>query len=202
MGAQDIISLIDSGIRQSDRLVKLDSPVGTDILLPQMVVGTSRLGRNFEFSLDVVSLKESLELKTLIAQPVTLWIQQANKSYRPQHGYVHTARRLGADGRLTSYQLVFSSWLHFLKFRKDARIFQDKTVETILEVVFQGHPQAIGAYRFDIRKPSPARSFCVQYEDDWNFVHRLLESEGGITTSSTPMTASRIRSSSPTTCIL
>lgn len=178
MGAQDIISLIDSGIRQSDRLVKLDSPVGTDILLPQMVVGTSRLGRNFEISLDVVSLKESLELKTLIAQPVTLWIQQADKSYRPQHGYVHTARRLGADGRLTSYQLVFSSWLHFLKFRKDARIFQDKTVETILEVVFQGHPQAIGAYRFDIRKPSPTRSFCVQYEDDWNFVHRLLESEG------------------------
>lgn len=178
MGAQDLIALMNSGFIQSDRLVKLDTPAGPDVLLPQIVVGTARLGRNYEYAVDVVSLRDSLELKSLIAQPVTLWIQQADKSYRPRHGYVHTARRLGADGQLTSMQLIFSSWLHFLKFRKDARIFQDQSVEAILETVFQGHPQAVGAYRIEVRKPSPTRSFCVQYEDDWNFVHRLLEAEG------------------------
>nr|WP_256252854.1 type VI secretion system tip protein VgrG [Burkholderia ubonensis] len=178
MGAQDLIALMNSGLIQSDRLVKLDTPAGPDVLLPQIVVGTARLGRNYEYAVDVVSLRDSLELKSLIAQPVTLWIQQANKSYRPRHGYVHTARRLGADGQLTSMQLIFSSWLHFLKFRKDARIFQDQSVEAILETVFQGHPQAVGAYRIEVRKPSPTRSFCIQYEDDWNFVHRLLEAEG------------------------
>ncbi|MEX3984290.1 type VI secretion system Vgr family protein [Paraburkholderia sp. EG287A] len=178
MGAQDIISIMQSGLFQTERLVKLDSPAGVNVLLPQIVLGTSRLGRNYEYAVDVVSLNSALELKTLIAQPVTLWLQRADKSYRPQHGYVHTARRLGADGELTSYQLVYSSWLHFLKFRKDARIFQDKSVETILESVFQGHPQAAGAFRFDIQNASPVRSFCVQYEDDWTFVHRLLESEG------------------------
>ncbi|KVU68092.1 type VI secretion system Vgr family protein [Burkholderia ubonensis] len=178
MGAQDLIALMNSGLIQSDRVVKLDTPAGPDVLLPQIVVGAARLGRNYEYAVDVVSLRDSLELKSLIAQPVTLWIQQADKSYRPRHGYVHTARRLGADGQLTSMQLIFSSWLHFLKFRKDARIFQDQSVEAILETVFQGHPQAVGAYRIEVRKPSPTRSFCVQYEDDWNFVHRLLEAEG------------------------
>ncbi|WP_126223563.1 type VI secretion system Vgr family protein [Burkholderia ambifaria] len=178
MGAQDLIALLNSGLRQSDRLVKLDTPVGPDVLLPQIVVGTARLGRNFEYAVDVVSLRDSLELKSLIAQPVTLWIQQADKTYRPLHGYVHTARRLGSDGQLTAFQLTFSSWLHFLKFRKDARIFQDKTVESILDAVFGKHPQAYGGYRFELQKRSPSRSFCVQYEDDWNFVHRLLESEG------------------------
>ncbi|KVP96834.1 type VI secretion protein [Burkholderia ubonensis] len=178
MGVQDIISLLNAGVLQSDRLVKLDTPAGPNVLLPQIVVGTARLGRNYEYAVDVVSLRDSLELKSLIAQPVTLWLQQADKTYRPRHGYVHTARRLGADGQLTSFQLTFSSWLHLLKFRKDARIFQDKTVEAILETVFQGHPHAVGAYRFELRTPSPARSFCVQYEDDWNFVHRLLEAEG------------------------
>jgi len=178
MGAQDLIALLNSGLRQSDRLVKLDTPVGPDVLLPQVVVGTARLGRNFEYAVDVVSLRDSLELKSLIAQPVTLWIQQADKSYRPLHGYVHTARRLGSDGQLTAFQLTFSSWLHFLKFRKDARIFQDKTVESILDAVFGKHPQAYGGYRFELQKRSPSRSFCVQYEDDWNFVHRLMESEG------------------------
>ncbi|KVZ91120.1 type VI secretion system Vgr family protein [Burkholderia ubonensis] len=178
MGAQDLIALMSSGLLQSDRLVKLDTPAGPDVLLPHIVVGVARLGGNFEYAVDVVSLRDSLELKSLIAQPVTLWIQQADKTYLPRHGYVHTARRLGADGQLTSMQLVFSSWLHFLRFRKDARIFQDQSVEAILETVFQGHPQAVGAYRIEVRTPSPSRSFCVQYEDDWNFVHRLMESEG------------------------
>ncbi|WP_114814971.1 type VI secretion system Vgr family protein [Paraburkholderia kururiensis] len=178
MGAQDLISIINAGISQQDRLLKLDSPLGPDVLLPQRAVGHSRMGRNFEFTVDVVSLKDSVELKSLIAQPVTLWIQQSDRSYLPHHGYVHTVRRLGSDGRLTSYQLAFSSWLHFLKFRKDARIFQEMTVESILEAVFDNHPQARGAYRFALRNPTPNRSFCVQYEDDWNFAHRLMESEG------------------------
>ncbi|MET3551971.1 type VI secretion system tip protein VgrG [Burkholderia sp. 567] len=178
MGAQDLIALLNSGLRQFERIVKLDTPAGPDVLLPHIVVGTAGLGRNFEYAVDVVSLRDSLELKSLIAQPVTLWIQQADRTYRPVHGYVHTARRLGSDGQLTAFQLTFSSWLHFLKFRKDARIFQDKTVESILEAVFAKHPQAHGAYRFELQKRSPVRSFCVQYEDDWNFVHRLMESEG------------------------
>ncbi len=167
-----------SGIYQTDRLLKLDTPLGSDVLLPQRAIGESRIGRNFEFTVDVASLSGEIELKTLVAQPVTLWIQQTDKSYLPHHGYVHTVRRLGADGQLTNYQLTFSSWLHFLKFRKDARIFQDETVESILEAVFAGHPQARGAYRFALQKPTPSRSFCVQYEDDWNFAHRLMESEG------------------------
>ncbi|UXU90009.1 type VI secretion system Vgr family protein [Burkholderia sp. S-53] len=178
MGAQDLIALINSGLIQSDRIVKLDTPAGPNVLLPHIVVGTARLGGNFEIAVDIVSPQDSIELKSLIAQPVTLWIQQSDKTYRSRHGYVHTARRLGADGRLVSLQIIFSSWLHFLKFRKDARIFQDQTVEAILETVFQGHPQAVGAYRIEVTKPSPVRSFCVQCEDDWTFVHRLMESEG------------------------
>ncbi len=178
MNSQDIIALFGSGVLQSGRLMTLNTLLGPNQLVPHIAVGKSRLGRNFEFVLDVVSLKDSIALKTLIAQPVTLWTQQADESYLPHHGYIHTARRLGSDGQLTTYQLAFSSWLHFLKFRKDARIFQDMTAQDIIAAVFQEHPQAAGAYRFDERNAAPARSFCVQFEDDWNFVHRLLESEG------------------------
>lgn len=178
MNSQDIIALFGSRVLQSGRLMTLDTPLGPNQLVPHIAVGKSRLGRNFEFVLDVVSLQDSIALKTLIAQPVTLWTQQADESYLPHHGYIHTARRLGSDGQLTTYQLAFSSWLHFLKFRKDARIFQDMTAQDIIAAVFQEHPQAASAYRFDVGNAAPARSFCVQFEDDWNFVHRLLESEG------------------------
>ena len=178
MGAQDIIAAIKGGLLQSDRLLKLDTPLGANVLLPQRLVGQSRLGRDYEFTLDAVSTNDNIELKTLIAQPVTLWMQQTDQSYAPHHGYVHTARRLGSDSTLTSYQIGFVSWMHFLRFRKDARIWQDKPADEILIDVFNMHPQAQGAFRFALRNPLPQRSFCVQYEDDWNFCHRLMETEG------------------------
>jgi uncharacterized protein involved in type VI secretion and phage assembly len=75
-------------------------------------------------------------------------------------------------------QFGFASWMHFLRFRKDARIWQNKSADTILADVFGMHPQARGAFRFVLKNLLPSRSFCMQYEDDWNFVHRLMESEG------------------------
>lgn len=163
---------------QTDRLIKLDTPLGPNVLVPQRVVGYSRLGRHFEFTADVVSNSDNIELKTLIAQRVTLWIQQSDKSYQPHSGYVHTARRLGSNGGLTTYQLSFASWMHFLKFRRDQRIWQEKTVEEIIRDVFNAHPQARGQFQFILSRPLTSRSYCRQDEDDWNFVHRLLETEG------------------------
>ncbi|AJZ59033.1 Rhs element Vgr family protein [Paraburkholderia fungorum] len=178
MGAQDIIGALTGAFVQSDRLLKLDTSLGNSVLLPQRVVGHSRIGRHYEITADVVSTSNAIELKKLIAQPVTLWVQQTDRSYLPHHGYVHTARRLGSDSGLTSYQIGYASWMHFLRFRKDARIWQDKPADEILTDVFNMHPQAQGAFRFALSKPLPSRSFCMQYEDDWNFVHRLMENEG------------------------
>lgn len=178
MGAQDLISSIAAGLIQSSRLLKLETPLGDNVLLPQRVVGCSRIGRDSGFRIDVVSTNENIELKQLISQPVTLWIQQTDQSYLPHHGYVHTARRLGADGGLTGYQLEFASWLHFLKFRKDARIWQDVPADAILTDIFNAHPQARGFFRFALQNALPQRSFCVQYESDWNFCQRIMEVEG------------------------
>ncbi|SCZ26282.1 MULTISPECIES: type VI secretion system Vgr family protein [Burkholderia] len=163
---------------QHERLVKLDTPLGPDILLPHRVKGWSRLGRQFEFIVDAVSVSDNIELKKLIAQPVTLWIQQSDQSYAPHHGYVHSARRLGSDSGVTYYQIAFASFLHFLKFRRDQRIWQDQSAEDIIADVLNQHPQAKGRFAFRLYQPVPIRSFCMQDEDDWNFVHRLMESEG------------------------
>ena len=182
MAALDSILALSNGLVQSSRLVKLDTPLGNNVLLPQRVVGHSRIGRDGLFTVDALSTSDTIELKTLIAQPVTLWILQSDQSYLPHHGYVHKAARLGSDGNLGHYQIGFASWLNFLRFRSDARIWQDKTADLILTDVFNQHPQAQGAFRFDLRltsrQPVQPRSYCVQYEDDWNFCMRLMEQEG------------------------
>jgi type VI secretion system secreted protein VgrG len=177
--AQATLAALGVGLSQQSRLLKLDTPLGADVLLPHRVVGHDRLGRGYTYTLDVLSLQSDIELKQLIAKPVTLWIQQADKrSYLPVHGYVHQAGMLGHDGQFTVYQLAFSSWLHFLQFRQDARIWQDKTTEDILADVFNQHTQARGHFRFDLTQPAPSRSYCTQYESDWNFAMRLMEEEG------------------------
>jgi type VI secretion system secreted protein VgrG len=174
---QDIESLT-KGIGQQNRLLKLDTPLGPDVLLPQRVVGHERLGRSYEYTVDLISLRDHIALKELIAQPVTLWLRQTDCSYAPVHGYVHRIKKLGSDGQFTVCQLCFSPWMHFLKFRQDARIWQDKTVEDILADVFNVHPEGQGNFRFEINEAVPPRSYCTQYETDWHFAQRLMEEEG------------------------
>ncbi|MGA4289075.1 type VI secretion system Vgr family protein [Ralstonia nicotianae] len=174
----EVGNAIRSGMVQAGRMVKLDTPLGADNLLPQRVYGRSRIGRNYEFRIDAIHVLDAFKPRDLMAQPVTLWIQQTDHTYAPHHGYVHTVHKIGSDGGVHAVQLTVSSWLHFLHYRHDARNWQDKTVEQILADVFNRHQRAQGAFRFVLRNPLPVRSFVQQFEDDWNFVHRLMEEEG------------------------
>ena len=172
---------LDAGIEQTNRALILETPLGAQALLPQRVGGESRIGRAFEQTIDVVSRERAIELKKLMAKPVTLWIRQRDDSYLPYHAFVFATRRLGSEGGFTYYQLSLSSWTRFLRHRKDARIFQDVTTADILAQVFDGHWLARGNYRFDVADRGAKRSYCTQYETDYNFVHRLMESEGWFT---------------------
>lgn len=179
MNMTDLVQAIRGGLIQQDRLLKTDIPsLPNDTLVPHRAVTSAELGRDFSVALDMLSAAGDIELKKLIARPMTLWIQQADKSYVPANGYIHTARRLGANGSLTSYQMTFASWMYFLKFRSDMRNWQDKSVDEIITDVFNEHPQAKGYFQFALSQPLPQRSYCRQSESDWNFVHRLMEDEG------------------------
>ncbi|KVN89535.1 hypothetical protein WL76_10595 [Burkholderia ubonensis] len=73
MSVQDIVRAMQGALLQQDRLLKLDTPLGDNVLLPQRSLGWSRIGRHFDFTLDVLSTRNDLKLKSLIGQPVTLW---------------------------------------------------------------------------------------------------------------------------------
>lgn len=175
---QPVWDMFCAGIGQERRLLRLDTSLGPDALLPQRVHGYDRLSDGFDYTVDVLSLDNKVELKQLIAQELTLWTLQDDASYQPIHGFIHTVSRLGSDGHLSAYQIVFSSCLHFLKFRKDARIWQDQGADDIIADVLGGHPQCAGKFRFQLNQIVRRRSYCTQYETDWQFVMRLLESEG------------------------
>ena len=179
MGSNALSEAAYAGGSQRGRLIRLDTPLGEDWLLPLYAKGVSRLGRDYEFVVEAASVKgREIDLQAMIGKPVTLWLQQTDGGYSPHHGFVTTFSRLASDGYLSFYQLRFCSWLCFLPLRRDMRDWQEQTGEQILADVFDQHPQASGAYRFDLRESMPQYSNRVQWEDDWNFVHRSLEEAG------------------------
>ncbi|USZ50112.1 type VI secretion system Vgr family protein [Halomonas sp. DN3] len=167
----------DVALSQDQRLLKLK--MAGQSLIPHRLVGEESMSRPFRYRLDVISQRGDIELKTLMAQPATLSIRQADGQYRQHSGLVESAALLGEDGGVYYYQLTLVPWLTMLSLGRDSRIFQDLSVIEVIEAVFAQHPIARGGWRFDLRREYPARSYCVQYrESDYHFVNRLMEQEG------------------------
>jgi hypothetical protein len=149
MAFTKLFDAIFYGGAQRNRLLKLDTPLGEDWLLPLYAKGAARIGRDYEFIVDTISSHgEDIDLTALIGKPVTLWLQQTDGSYLPHHGYVHAFSRLGADGFLTMFQLRFSSWMHFLRLRRDMRDWQE-----------QSGPMSLTRTR---KRAAPIGSICVK----------------------------------------
>ncbi|ACR32421.1 type VI secretion system Vgr family protein [Burkholderia glumae] len=182
MASESLSRTLRGGYAQFERVVKLDTPAGPDRLVPLWVKGTARLGRDYEFVVEAAALLDGgdIDARAILGSAVTLWIRQTDRSYMPIHGYVHHFAELGADGSCAYYQLRFSSWLYFLRLRRDQRDWQETTGEQILIDVFRAHPQATthNAYRFDLNEPMPAYSYRMQWETDLNFVYRSMEEAG------------------------
>jgi len=183
------------GPSQNQRLLRLHTPLGPNVLLAERVQGTETIGpcapgavarAGFKFELLALSTNAHLQLKDLIGQPVRLDLltQQSRTVLRPFHGHVTAFALLGSDGGLARYKLTIEPWLSFLSHREDAWVFQDKTVMQIIDEVFadyQSQGKLMPAWRWELADPSvyPRRSLCMQYhESDLAFVQRLLAEEG------------------------
>lgn len=179
MSGEVLLKVLRGRYTQFDRIVKLDTPLGDDWLTPLYVKINARLGRNFEVTVDASSVVgDKIKLNALMLQPVTLWIHQTDGGYLPIHGYVQQVHRLGNDGALSYFQLRFASWLSFLKLSSDRRDWQEAGGWQIIADVFDKYPQASGNYGLEVRMAMRSYSHRVQWETDWNFVHRSLEEVG------------------------
>lgn len=183
------------GPSQNQRLLRLHTPLGPNVLLAERMSGLeviapcapgSQAAAGFKFEVLALSTNAHLQLKDLIGQPVRLDLltQQSRTVLRPFHGHVTAFALLGSDAGLARYQLTIEPWLSFLSHREDAWVFQDKTVMDIIDEVFtdyQSQGKLAPAWRWELADPSvyPRRSLCMQHhESDFAFVQRLLAEEG------------------------
>ncbi|WP_078121034.1 type VI secretion system Vgr family protein [Thiosocius teredinicola] len=166
------------------RLYELEWPSGAPgSLLVEAWWGREALSAGFEIVIDGLSTDAFLELKAFMGQPVTLVTTLADGTLSRRSALVRAADKLGADGGFTRYRLTLVPWTWLLGRGRHNRVFQDKSVVEIIDLVFGDYAahaawqwsDEVGEFLADTRP----RSFCVQYrESDYAFVSRLLAEEG------------------------
>ncbi|OXJ14448.1 type VI secretion system tip protein TssI/VgrG [Burkholderia sp. AU6039] len=159
-----------------NRVFTLDTPHG-DGLKFHTLDGSDELGRLFEFRIEALADSHSLSLKDMLGKPVTVRIEQQDRSTRYLNGIVARASLSGRRAeRYYGYELIVRPWLWLATRRSDCRIFQNKTVPEIVQEVLSTYGFPIENHLAESYVP---RDYCVQYnETDAAFVSRLMEFEG------------------------
>jgi type VI secretion system secreted protein VgrG len=113
-----------------------------------------------------------LTLDNALATHLTATINSADYD-----GLIAEAHQLPATSNAERYQFVLRPWLWWLTLSSNNRVFQNLSVQEIVEKVFKD--AGFTDYKFQLKSKPAKREYCLQYnESDFNFVSRLLEQEG------------------------
>jgi type VI secretion system secreted protein VgrG len=165
---------------QQNRLMKLDTPLGEDVLLLQELTGFEGISRLFSFDLNLLAYEnDSIDFQQIVGKQVTVTLNLPDLTPRYINGYVSRFTQGGTDDRLfTHYHAEVVPWLWFLTRQADCRVFQGFTVPDILMNVFDDMGFS-GAVKTTLTNSYPRLDYCVQYrETSFNFVSRLMEEFG------------------------
>lgn len=181
------LSAAFAGPGQRDRLLRLHTRLGPDVLVAETLDGWESVDHGgFRFQLTALSTDAHLDLQALPGTPVLLELLTADSRTepRPFHGHIGAIERLASNGGLTRYRLVIEPWLACLRLTCDSRIFHDLSVPAIVDELlgaWRGQGALAPAWRWELADPEAylQRSRCTQYEEsDYAFLHRLLTEEG------------------------
>jgi type VI secretion system secreted protein VgrG len=160
---------------QTDRPLKITSPLGPDVLLATGICGYEETSRLFEFEISLIAdLSNEVRFDGIMGQSVTLEMRQLDGGKRCFNGIVNRFSQGARDETFLHFRagIVPKLWLLTKKVR--SRVFQHLTVPDILKEVLVGFDVS-----YDITAIYYPRDYCVQYrESDLDFVSRLMEEEG------------------------
>ena len=166
-----------SEISQSGRLLGITSPLGPDVLVLRHLSVTEAIGRPFVIEAEVLSANAALTPKDLLGKSVTCTVTLGTQPPRHFNGMVRGfAKVAGHERDLTAYRLEAVPLLWNMTRTADCRIFQDQSVQAILQKLFG--EASVAPARFGTL-PSAPRPYCVQFhETDFDFASRLMDEVG------------------------
>ena len=165
-------------LTQQRRLLKITSPLGVDVLLLRRLSVREAIGEPYVITADVLSSRLELQASDLIGTQITCTVDVRHTDPRHFNGEVRSFTRLGPYGRgVAAYRIEAVPRLWQLSRTMDCRIFQDKSIKDIAELIF--NENGLDSFRFGSSVTSTPRPYCVQFnETDLDFVQRIFDETG------------------------
>src|SRR5437764_2689344 len=129
--------------------------------------GTEALSRPFAFQLELSSTHPAVDFTQIIGQKATLTLK-TNKESMPRYmnGYVVRFAQSGSDLLYHHYHMEIVPWIWFLTRHADCRIFHDKTIPEILQLVFDGFTaKTKGPIQTNLQGTYTKQEYTVQYRE-------------------------------------
>ncbi|QHB28207.1 type VI secretion protein VgrG [Pseudomonas monteilii] len=131
----------------------------------------------FQLHLELISFEDDVDFGQLLDKPVLFTIWRGERPLRYVHGLVSTFSQGETGFHRTRYRALVEPVLARAGLRSNWRIFQQKTVPQILQIMLER--QGITGYTLKSIDKHEVREFCVQAgETDLDFIARLAAEEG------------------------
>ncbi|MDO5641199.1 MAG: type VI secretion system tip protein TssI/VgrG, partial [Paracoccus sp. (in: a-proteobacteria)] len=165
--------------KQAERLGRLTTSLGEDVLSLLRFDGTDHLNDLFEYRVEALSIRDDLDFDALIGTHATVEIESRD-GMRPFDGIVTSAVWAGVGENGHRYELTLRPWFWLAGRRRNQRIFHNKTVIEILQELLSDYA-ALGdpALEIQLSQNYPELEYTVQYrESDLDFARRQMERHG------------------------
>ncbi|RAI22518.1 type VI secretion system tip protein TssI/VgrG [Afifella marina] len=196
----DLTDTIETGSAsdfiQAGRVLKVVSPLGEDVLLPERATIVEGVNELFSIELVVRAKREAVEPGELIGRRIDVLVEiqqgageegggfgggggEDSKIRRPFNALVTDLDEGPMVTRgVRSYTLTLRPEMWLLSRRSDCRIFLDKTAMEVCELLFAEHGLTAPDFSGVILNP-PAQHYSVQWnETDLAYVLRRFEEDG------------------------
>lgn len=183
----------DSEFSDQSHFIFTTASYGPEDLRVVAFDGYEGLSTLFQLRLTLVTDHDDLLAQDLVGKPATLEIRMHPSDEGSGHadnpdvaryfnGIISRLEHLSSDetGSADSYyQVEVAPLVWKLQLNQNSRIFQNKSVQEIVEEILKDAGLTTENYRFALGATYSKREYCVQHrESDWRVISRLLEDEG------------------------
>lgn len=164
---------------QAERILRLETSLGPDMLLPERMKMREGINRLFELVITVRSKRTDLTAEELVGKLADVSLETGEGQRRTWSGLtVELVEGPPVTRGLRSYQLTLVPQLWLMSQRSDCRIWQDKTSVEVAQILCSEHGLPAPDVSGIIDPPKPF-IYSVQWnETDLAYLTRRLEADG------------------------
>ncbi|MCG6641927.1 type VI secretion system Vgr family protein [Acinetobacter baumannii] len=165
--------------------VQFTSPILNDQVFLQRIDGVHALNDGLKAELLCLSTNATIQLKSFIGVQAAVDIVTERGELTRVTGIITHAQQGQSDGSLTLYKLTLEDPTALWKYRRNSRVFMNKSMVEIWEILFKEWQTKNSLFAASLSldlsgltQTYDVRPFVMQHnESDWNFLTRLLRSE-------------------------